>query len=216
MRYALASLLTPDPVAVNPDGWTNPDSTLTASLPITTSLTANVQAKMIFPLGLAKQVVQMDGSTVLDSSTEQWETYPAIPTGDRLDPLMSCPKFVVKNGAVTLGIVPFVSGYAFGVGSTEHGKLSVQIQLNSWQVCLGNLRETGTFGSRVDFSFRQADKASNSFDIPKVHPYVVMREIASLPALQVAEVVILSNWWIPRIYEELKPMRGRSRKKVKK
>lgn len=176
MKFALSSLLVPEPLKTPRDGWTTPSSDFDGSMPATLDLGNGLKGRLVFPMGLARTIRVMPAAAVASDSADQFATYPSVLTGSLLDPMQPRPKLIVRDANGTIGTAPLVAGQTFDLGWSETSRLKVMVEFLGWKFAVGNLREKGRYGSQLQLAFKRADQASASFNPPPVHPYVAMRD----------------------------------------
>lgn len=178
------------PAAALSPGFTLIDSVITGGLPHRLPLEAGLTLVLTLPTGLGREWLQADGHAIVsDADREQ---------APRLDP--EAPNAITElppagarltlRGAdgTLLGIAPLALGvrYLLGDGAAEEagdsqaGGVRIELVVLGWSLRAGNARGPGDWGGRITLAWRRADRGSDRFEPPALHPYVIPR----LPAWQ--------------------------------
>jgi len=166
--------LVPPAAPAPPDGFTRVDAAVTASLPFRVALEGDTALLLVLPTGLAATWRDADPAAVV--SLGRWETAPR-PTGAPTTPPGSASRppltLLLQRGGTTLASAPVTAGVVRGLPA-EAG-VAFEVVVLDWEVRAGNLRGPGDFGSRVSLAWRRADRGTDTFEPPPVHPEVARR-----------------------------------------
>jgi hypothetical protein len=145
---------------------------LTAGLPQTIALDAELSLAVTLPNGLAVQWRDADPHALVSSSAAEREPHAVDGNGTRRPPL----RLLLLVRGAPVATLPLVAGLRRVVPDDgAAGGTTVEIEVFAWELRAGTLRSGGDFGSYVDLAWRRADSAAAAFEPPPLHPMYLRR-----------------------------------------
>ena len=175
MNFPISRYLVPEIVQAAPEGWTIVEQRIVAGLPVTLSLSKNIQVRLASSTGLAREWVAGNPRSVVSAASWQLAPHqPGVPPVI-VEALAATPVLQVRASVGALGAMPLQPVAARTFARTGAAPTLAEIILLDWQLCAGNLRGAGDYGSFIRLAWRQADQGVPMFGPPPISEFLHRR-----------------------------------------
>jgi hypothetical protein len=181
----------PDALLVN--------SRLSGGLPERLPLEADRAVTLVAPTGNAHAWREADPTDVFATAVDQLAPHTKVEenAAGRLVPV----RLLFDEGGRTRAAIPLVVGRSALLPGAEPDTVRDEVRALDWVLRSGNQVGVGDVGSSLRIAWRRADRASDAFAQPVVHPRVLPRLLAELePAKRVesSRVDPFGEWRVAR------------------
>jgi hypothetical protein len=167
-------LLVPDVSTAVPGRFTAITESIVNGLPHVIRLADGLSLAVVVPTGLATRWRDLDPTVVVSSSEP--EVRPVAPSATEGHP-RSPARLLLRSGTTVLSSIPLAAGLRRTIPEGGDGIAGVRLSLVvlSWDIRAGSLRGAGDFGSRIALATAPADRASDTYETPRINPELSAR-----------------------------------------